>query len=95
LCVEEREVGRLTLGLFDALLDRHIEAHRRQMLYAGVIAAELWNTSPYRGENAEHVSPLDYVPDLTEKKKDKTIQTIDQQIEILTAIMGCGPGKAN
>jgi hypothetical protein len=66
------------------------------MLYAGVVAAELWNASPYRGDKAKYISPLDFVPDRKSKKKqDRISQTLDQQIEILTAIMGCGPGKVN
>jgi hypothetical protein len=66
------------------------------MLYAGVVAAELWNSSPYRGEGAKYVSPLDFVPELVARKKhDRTPQTLDQQIEVLTAVMRCGPGKVN
>jgi hypothetical protein len=95
LRVEEREIGRLNLELFDALLDRHLEDHRRRMLYAGVVAAELWNASPYRGADSKYVSPLDFVPDRKLKKQDSFDQTMQQQIEVLTAIMGCGPGKAN
>lgn len=93
--IEEWEVGQLNLELFDALLDRHLEAHRRQMLYAGVVAAELWNASPFGTADRKHVSALDFVPDRATKKHDKSPQNLDQQIEILTAIMGCGPGKAN
>jgi hypothetical protein len=96
LRVEEREIGQLNLELFDALLDRHLEDHRRRMLYAGVVAAELWNASPYRGADAKYISPLDFVPDRKLKKPDSSVdQSMQQQIEILTAIMGCGPGKAN
>jgi hypothetical protein len=96
LGIEEAEVGRLTLGLFDGLLDRHLEAHRRSMLYAGVVAAELWNASPYRGEKAKYISPLAFVPELASRKKhDHSSQSLDDQIKILTAVMRCGPGKVN
>jgi hypothetical protein len=94
LRIEEHEIGRLTLGLFDALLDRHLEAHRRRMLYAGVVAAEIWNANPFGSADRKAISALDFVPDLAPKRGELP-QTLDQQIKILTAVMGCGPGKAN
>lgn len=60
------------------------------MLYAGVVAAELYNTSPYRDKNAKWVSPFDFVP--KDKKYQAPEQTLAEQIRVLTAVMGCGPG---
>lgn len=59
------------------------------MLYAGVVAAELWNSSPYRDKDARRVSPLDFVP---KEKQSERAQSLDEQIKILTKVMGCGPG---
>lgn len=65
------------------------------MLYAGVVAAEIWNANPYRGENAKYISPLDFVPDSTRLAAKAKPQTLAEQIAVLTQIFGCGPGKPN
>jgi hypothetical protein len=85
----------LTLGLFDALLDRHLEAHRRQMLYAGITAAAIYNAAPFGAPDRKPASPLDFVPDLPRPPVAGISQTLDDQIKILTAVMGCGPDKLN
>jgi hypothetical protein len=95
LGLSETEIGECNFELFEELLDRHLEEHRRRMLYAGVVAAEIWNANPYRGENAKYISPLDFVPDSTRLAAKAKPQTLAEQIAVLTQIFGCGPGKPN
>lgn len=59
------------------------------MLYAGVIAAEIWNANPFRKEGSPPVSPLDFVP--KSRTEIAAAQSLDEQIRILTIAMGCGP----
>ncbi len=75
--------------MYDLLTERSLEQHRREMLYAGVVAAELWNTNPYRERGSKPVSALDFVP---MEKKETPPQTLEEQIRILASVMGCGPG---
>lgn len=64
------------------------------MLRAGVIAATVANYAPFLKEGTKPLSPLDFVPAYKEKlKPQQSQQTIEEQIDILTAVMGCGPGK--
>ncbi|HLZ07508.1 MAG TPA: hypothetical protein VKT80_02900 [Chloroflexota bacterium] len=67
------------------------------MYAAGTIAAAVYNANPFRGENAKVIDPLDFVPDW-KKRKTPEVQSAEEQIRILTKIMGSGPGmkmKAN
>ncbi len=82
----------MTPAMLDALLDRHLEAHRGRMMAAGTVAAAVYNAAPFRERGARLVEPMDFVPKRpTEEKTDE--QSLDEQISILTAVMGCGPTK--
>jgi pyruvate-formate lyase-activating enzyme len=64
------------------------------MLAAGTVAATIANYAPFLKEGTKPVSPLDFVPDYKKKlKEQEPKQTLEEQIQILTAVMGCGPGK--
>jgi hypothetical protein len=64
------------------------------MLRAGTIAATVANYAPFLEKGTKPVSPLDFVPDYKRKlKEQEPAQSLEEQIQILTAVMGCGPGK--
>lgn len=64
------------------------------MLRAGVVAATVANYAPFLKEGTPPVSPLDFVPDYKRRlRAQQREQTLEEQIEILTAVMGCGPGR--
>lgn len=65
------------------------------MLYAGVVAAAVWNANPFGGEDRKAMSPLDFVPDLPRPEPTGITQSLDDQIKILTEVMRCGPGRVN
>lgn len=87
--IEEREIGRLTLGEFDALRKRHTERDHRAQILAGIIASTVWNARPFQKEGTEPASVLDFCPDLREPK---AAQTEEEMIEEIIKAMGCGPG---
>ncbi|HZP31882.1 MAG TPA: hypothetical protein VFB23_00870 [Candidatus Acidoferrales bacterium] len=76
----------MTMGEFDALVERHNEAHRRAMIAAGTIAAAIYNANPFRGENARILGPLDFVPGFSPPAEDS--QSLDDQVELLTKFFG-------
>jgi len=70
--------------MFEALLDRKTEEHRRAMMCAGVVAATVANSAPFGDPNRKPRSPMDFVPEgKTRKRKE---QSIDEQVAILRAI---------
>jgi hypothetical protein len=61
----------------------------------GTLAATAYNANPFRGKDDTVIRPEDIFPSLRAVAAESTgEQTIEEQIAILTAIMGCGPGKA-
>lgn len=60
-----------------------------------MVAATIVNSNPYREKGSRTVSPLDFVPELKTRFKPPRPQPLKDQIAILTAIFGCGPGKQN
>jgi hypothetical protein len=84
----------LTFAEFDALLNRRIEIQRleteRALFRAGTITAAIYNV--YRDSKTPTLSAFDIFPDLEAARRKSTgEQTIEEQIEILTDIFGCGP----
>jgi hypothetical protein len=55
------EFGELTLAQFEALLDRHHEAHRRRMAAAGVVAAAVYNSQRTK-DSDPLVNAVDFIP---------------------------------
>jgi hypothetical protein len=76
------------------LLDRRAARERLAHYRAGIVAAAIYNANPFRDSKAKAVSPLDFLAP-AERRAFERPQTIDEQIEVLTAVMGCGPGKPN
>jgi len=73
--------------MFDALLTRKQEHHKRACYYSGIVAAAIYNANPFRSKNAEPVSPVDFIPG--ERKR----QSLAEQVKAVTAAFKCGPGK--
>lgn len=65
------------------------------MLYAGVVAAAFYNANPFRGKDSPTISPADFVPDYKRLREAEQPQSLEEQIAILTKVMGCGPDQAN
>ena len=80
----------MTLAQFDALLDRKREQDKLAFLQTGMVAAAIYNANPFRGQGAKAVDPLDFVPGYQKQNRQ---QTVDEQVQTLTRIMGCGPKK--
>lgn len=94
--LDEDEIGRLTLSLFDALCDRALDERRARRLAAGEIAAAVYNVHRDPEKVPEPITALDFVPDLKrelEEKKKREIQSPDEMLAILEQIFGCGPNK--
>lgn len=72
------------MAMFDALLKRKQEATKRGFLYAGIVAAAIYNANPFRGAGAKLVNPLDFVPDYD--RKPAPAQTREQQLAIMRSI---------
>jgi hypothetical protein len=68
-----------------------METDRRAALNAAMIAATVINSNPFRGANSKPVTPLDFLPPDRDARPHE--QTLDEQIALLTAVFGCGPGK--
>jgi hypothetical protein len=82
------------MAQFDALLERRIEEQNRAQFNAGLVAAAIVNAAPFREKGSEPVDPIDFVPDYARRRREATKpQTVEQQIAILTSILGCGPTK--
>jgi hypothetical protein len=82
------------LAEFDALLERRIEEQNRAQLNAGIVAAAIVNSNPYREKGARVIDPIEWVPDYKRRKKEaQREQTVEEQIAVLSAVLGCGPGK--
>jgi hypothetical protein len=79
------------MAQFEALLDRKTEERNRAQLNAGIVAAAMYNANPFREKGSAAANPLDFVPDYREKSK-QVGQTLEEQIAILTKVMGSGPG---
>lgn len=78
----DSEIGELTAAELDALLDRHKQALRHDALCAGIVAAVIVNSNPYRDPNAQTMSPADFVggdeDELSEEEKTQLfMQTMD------------------
>jgi len=56
------EFGRMTPGMFAALLERRAFRFRYDNYIAGVVAAMVWNASPGRGKDSPVASAYDFVP---------------------------------
>jgi hypothetical protein len=64
------------------------------MLCAGIVAAAVYNANPFRKAGAKMANPGDFAPERKRLREEPgEAQTEEQQIAILTAIFGCGPGK--
>jgi len=59
-------------------------------LNAGVVAATIANA--FRARGSEPVTPLDFVAP-EDRRALEPPQTPEEQIDVLTEIFGCGPGK--
>ena len=57
----QEEFGRLTPGMFKALLSRKQARFREQLYLAGITASMVWNMTPKKSDKA--LSPWDFVPD--------------------------------
>jgi len=90
LDLSDAEFGRLTLEQFDGLLERKREQDKLAFLQAGIVAASIYNANPFRGQGAKAVDPLDFVPGYQKQTRQ---QTVAEQVQALTRIMGCGPKK--
>lgn len=55
------EFGRMTPGMFAALLERRAFRFRTQSYLAGLVAATVYNSAP-RGAGSQPASPYDFVP---------------------------------
>jgi hypothetical protein len=69
------------------LLERKIESYRQT---SGMISATVVNANPFRRENARHLTPFDFFPGPVKRTPQ---QSVEEQIAILTKVMGVGPGK--
>jgi hypothetical protein len=79
--------------MFDALCDRKVAERRARQLLAGTIAAAIYNVNR-DPEKSEPITAIDFVPDLKrELEAEKKEQTLDEMIEVLSSVMGCGPGR--
>lgn len=83
----------MSLAQFDVLLDRHLAGRRHEQLLAGSVAAAVYNANPFRSADAKTLTPVDFFPSLDSAPHETRPQTLEEQIAILTAVMGCGPGK--
>ena len=81
------------MAQFDALLERRVEEQNRAQFNAGLVAAAIFNGSGFREKGSAPVDPIDFVPDYVKRRLASRPQTVEQQIAILTSILGCGPGK--
>ncbi len=81
------EFGCLSEAQLDALLERRIEFYRRT---TGTVAAAIYNANPFRGKDSDPISAFDFFPGA--KPRART-QSVDEQIRVLTSVMGVGPGK--
>lgn len=54
--------------------------------------AAIFNANPFRGEKAKWLTALDFFPDDRIELKGSE-QDINDQIEFISKIMKCGPGK--
>lgn len=88
--IEEREIGRLTLGEFDELRKRQVEREHKAQILAGIIASTVWNARPFQKEGTKPASVLDFCPDLREKQTGG--QTEEEMIDEIVKALGCGPG---
>ncbi len=89
LGLTDRQFGELTPAMFEALLLRKHEDHKRRCFYAGLTAAAVYNANPFRGKDAKAVSPLDFRP----SDKAAKAQCLKEQIAVFTVALGCGPGS--
>jgi hypothetical protein len=69
--------------MFEALLARRQEEHKRGFVLAGIVAAAVYNANPFREKGAKVVSPLDFVPDY--EAKQAPVQTAAEQMTALKA----------
>jgi hypothetical protein len=81
----------MTPAMLYALAECQFEAHRRYMMGAGTVAAAVYNAAPFRDRTAKLVDPMDFVPKKHQAKQRE--QTLEEQIAVLSAVMGCGPDK--
>jgi hypothetical protein len=66
---------------------------RRAEGLAGTVAAAIYNGNGFRGKDSPVIQPSDFFPSLKAARREARAQTLDEQIAVLTAIMGCGPDK--
>lgn len=57
-----------------------------------MVGASIYNANPFRSRDADVVSPLDFLAP-EERRELEPSQTPEEQVNILTEIFGCGPGK--
>lgn len=62
LGLTDKEFGKLTLKKFEALLDRKMEADKRERLNFGIVAAMIYNCAPFADEKREPMKATDFVP---------------------------------
>jgi hypothetical protein len=77
----------LTPPAFSALCDRRALERREALIRAGQITAAIYNVVSSR---SEPFTPADIFPELKEASGE---QSIEEQIQVLTEVMGCGPGR--
>jgi hypothetical protein len=79
LRLSDREIGRLSLKEFDALIKRHKAAQNYARLNAGIVAAAIYNSAPFGEANRRAISPLDFVPDWKNDEDDLRAMSPDSQ----------------
>lgn len=69
--------------MLEALLDRRVEEHKRGFLMAGIVAAAVYNSNPFREKGAKVFEAVDFVPGY--QKRD-AVQGPREQAVMLRAI---------
>lgn len=85
------EIGQLTIAQYDSLAARRRVADNKARLNAGIVAAACMN--PWRAEGAPPISPLDFVPDWKQEKKEIDLRTMtpeEQKNYLMNMFMGGG-----
>jgi hypothetical protein len=91
LQLSDREIGKLNLKEYDALLKRLHFRDNLSRLNAGIIASAVYNAAPGDGKR-KALSPLEFVPDWKDKiesqERDMTKMTPEEQRDHLFSIFG-------
>lgn len=91
--LSDRDIGRLTLEQFDALLKRRRMDENITRLNAGIVAAAVLNA--FRAEGTDYINPLSFVPDWKDKVKNgpqdlRDLTPEEQKNYMMAMFMGGG-----